>query len=88
MQEEMRQLEEQKLLEKYSFLLQEPMPDPRYELADNSEEAVQKLSELLTQKYQETQEASFLYLVEAINANYDLSAIVKPEEVTREEKEE
>jgi hypothetical protein len=80
MQEAWRKLEEQKLLEKYSFLLREPMPDPRYELADNSEEAAQNLSDLLKQKYQETQEASFLCLVEAINANYDLSTIVKPEE--------
>jgi hypothetical protein len=84
-QEKQCELEEQKLLEKYGSILCDSKQIPTFELDSSSEEIVQSLSELLTQKYQEYQEESFLWFHEAINANYDLSAIVKSEEVTREE---
>jgi hypothetical protein len=88
LQEKQRELEEQKLLEKYGLLLRDPMENPTFELDSSNEEGVQRLLDLLKQQYQETHEASFLLFENATNINYDLSQIVKSEEVTREEKGE
>ncbi len=80
LQEEMRQLEEQKLLEQYGELLHKPIENPTYEIDSTNEECVQRLLELMRQMYQETGETSFLLFENATNVNHDLSAIVKPKE--------